>query len=279
MFYRLEPASLEGKYSRSNYIHPLHGLDGEILTEDFPADHPHHRGVYWTWHQVLVAGVRAGDPWLARDFSWSLVEARPTLRAGGLRVTHRWHSPDFASGALPIAEEVAQVVAHPRKGDIRLLDFDIRLTALQPDVRVGGSEDDKGYGGFSVRVRMLEGLEFTAAAGPVRPDRVSMPLGDWVDFSGTFGPASETSGLAVLVHPQSAGYPQPWILRSSSTPSMQNPVWPGREPVQLPFSGDAARLRYRLVLHRGGASSLDLDALYREYVAAHEPPARASPEP
>ena len=46
LFYRLEPTSFDGRYERSNYVHPLYGLDGEVLTEDFPEDHRHHRGVH-----------------------------------------------------------------------------------------------------------------------------------------------------------------------------------------------------------------------------------------
>ena len=40
----------------SCYIHPLYGLDGEVLTDDFPADHLHHRGVFWAWPHVTVDG-------------------------------------------------------------------------------------------------------------------------------------------------------------------------------------------------------------------------------
>src|SRR5688572_15782855 len=29
---------------RAAYIHPLYGLDGELLTDDFPKDHTYHRG-------------------------------------------------------------------------------------------------------------------------------------------------------------------------------------------------------------------------------------------
>ena len=47
MIYQRKHKSLDGKYTRANYIHPLYGLDGEVLTEDFPRDHPHHRGVFW----------------------------------------------------------------------------------------------------------------------------------------------------------------------------------------------------------------------------------------
>ena len=38
----------------SNYVHPLYGLDGEVLTDDFPADHVHHRGLHWAWPHVKV---------------------------------------------------------------------------------------------------------------------------------------------------------------------------------------------------------------------------------
>lgn len=267
LFYQLEPKSMDGRYERSNYIHPLYGLDGEVLTEDFPEDHRHHRGVYWTWHQVFVGDLRAGDPWLARAFSWELEEARALPSGNGLFLRHRWHSPDFGAGKEPILEETAEVVVRPSDGNARLLDFDIRLVPLQDGVRLGGSEDDKGYGGFSVRVAMSEGLEFVSSGGPVEPRRQALDAGDWVDFSADFAANGRPSGVAVIVHPTTAGYPQPWILRSPATPSMQNPVWPGPRPVSLP-RGEETRLRYRIVVHRGRASTVDLDALAADFAAA-----------
>ncbi len=266
LFYRLEPKSMEGNYERSNYIHPLYGLDGEELTEDFPADHRHHRGVYWTWHQVLIGNVRAGDPWLARQFSWRVQSAGILPAGNGLRVTHRWFSPDFLDGDEPILEETAEVVVQPAAAESRSIDFDIRLAPMQEGVRLGGSEDAKGYGGFAVRVKMLEDLQFTAADGPLMPQRLAMQVGDWVDFSADFGGHGHSSGVAVLVHPVATGYPQRWILRGPATPSMQNPVWPGAVPVAVPM-GEEVRLRYRLVLHRGDAASLDLNALHATYAA------------
>ena len=29
----------------SAYLHPIYGLDGEVLTDDFPKDHVYHRGL------------------------------------------------------------------------------------------------------------------------------------------------------------------------------------------------------------------------------------------
>ena len=267
LFYQLSPQSLDGKYERSNYVHPLHGLDGEILTEDFPADHYHHRGVFWTWHQVVIGDVRAGDPWLAQRFSWQVQEEAVLPTGDGVRVVQRWFSPDFAEGGEPILEETAEIRAHPEEDGARLVDFDIRLNALQEGVRLGGSEDAKGYGGFSLRVKLPDDLHFSAAAGVIEPAPLAIDAGDWVDFSGSFGPSpGATSGVAILVHPSSQGYPQRWVLRGPATPSMQNPVWPGAHAVPLDL-GQAVRLRYRLVVHRGDASGVDLGALSQAYAA------------
>src|SRR5258705_1917507 len=34
-------------HKRSTYIHPIYGLDAEVLTDHFPADHVGHRGRYF----------------------------------------------------------------------------------------------------------------------------------------------------------------------------------------------------------------------------------------
>ena len=74
LFYQSEPQSYQGKYERCNYIHPLWGIDGAVLTEDFPSDHLHHRGIFWAWHQVWIDGKRIGDPWETKDFEQYVTE-------------------------------------------------------------------------------------------------------------------------------------------------------------------------------------------------------------
>jgi len=51
--------------ARSTYIHPLYGLDGEVLTDDFPRDHYHHRGLFWAWPHVTL-GAQHHDLWMLR---------------------------------------------------------------------------------------------------------------------------------------------------------------------------------------------------------------------
>ena len=75
LYYQRKTKSLDGEFARAHYIHPLYDLDGRAITEDFPADHRHHRGVFWAWHQVWVGDRKIGDPWTTKDFAWGRAES------------------------------------------------------------------------------------------------------------------------------------------------------------------------------------------------------------
>jgi hypothetical protein len=268
LFYQRRPKSLEGKYTRANYIHPLHGLDGEVLTEDFPADHRHHRGIFWAWHQLYVGDRRLGDSWSLEDFICDVCDVRvvtPDKDSRGLQIEAYWKSPLFTDSEgrqKPFVKESTTILVHRAEGDIRKVDFAIRLLALEDGFRIGGSEKDKAYGGFSTRIRLPDGMQFVGTDGPVEPELTPVEGGPWLDFSGPLGEKNKISGLAILCHKSNPGYPQLWILRRER--AMQNPIWPGRHPVPLSCEKPLT-LRYRLIIHRGDASHMNLDELQAEY--------------
>ena len=114
LFYRTGPNSADGSYERSNYIHPLYGLDGEVLTEDFPEDHLHHRGVFWAWHQVLIGNKNMGDSWECRDFIWDVqeVELQPSDSSLSLISRILWKSSvytDDSGKPAPFVEEQLRI--------------------------------------------------------------------------------------------------------------------------------------------------------------------------
>jgi hypothetical protein len=267
LFYQRAPRSIDGRYERSGYVHPLYDLDGDVLTEDFPKDHLHQRGIYWAWHQVWVGDKRVGDPWAIQNFAWDVYDAQvsdePTGAVSILAQVH-WLSPlwrDDQGKLKPLVREASRIRVHPSTGDLRKVDFQIELLALESGLRIGGSEDEKGYSGFSLRVRLPNDVRFSGRDGVVEPKVEAVAAGPWMDISASFSERG-TSGITVLCHPSSPGFPQPWVIRSSR--SMQNPAWPGRDAVPLPQDKPLA-LRYRLVLHRGPVSSQTADAWQAEY--------------
>ena len=268
MSYQRRHKSINGKFLRANYIHPLYGLDGQILTEDFPTDHPHHRGIFWAWHQVWLGDKKLGDSWATQDFFWDVYDAKILdidSKSRALQVHVLWKSPlwtDADGNKKAFVKETTTIRVHRAQNDIRKIDFEIKLLALEDDMRLGGSEDVKGYGGFSTRIPLPDGLSFTGTGGPVEPTNLSVEAGPWLDFSGDFGNDGNTSGLTILCHNSSPGYPQRWILRRKG--SAQNPVYPGRHPVVMTRNKPVI-LRYRLMIHRGKLNREELDKLQADY--------------
>jgi murein DD-endopeptidase MepM/ murein hydrolase activator NlpD len=273
MSYQRLHKSLNGKFKRATYIHPFYGLDGEILTEDFPKDHPHHRGIFWAWHQVWLGDEKLGDCWAANDFYWDVYDTKVLnvdSKSRALQVGVLWKSPLYtgANGQMkPFVRETTIIRVFGEQNNIRKVDFQISLLALEDTMRLGGSEDAKGYGGFTTRIPLPDGLSFIGTDGPVEPQTPAVEGGPWLDFSGHFGNDNKDSGLAILCHQSNPGFPHKWILRRKG--SAQNPVYPGREPVPLSREKPLV-LRYRLIVHRGNVNDVNLDALQAEY--NREPP-------
>lgn len=269
--YQLATRSLDGRYPRSNYLHPVWNTAGEVITEDFPVDHQHHRGLFWAWHQLAWKGTPLADPWNCENIRWmspesgsgiEWVRTEVTDEQAIIEVVHDWQvpHPTRTSELIRVVRERVQVTTRRRQAETRVLDFLIELEALREGITLGGSNDDKGYGGFSPRIRLAEDVVFRGPGGRVIPQRTAVAAGGWVDVIGTI--EGRLRGVAMMVDPNHPGAPIPWILRASR--SMQNPRWPGREPVRL-TRGDPVRLRYRVVLHDGSLTKEELTVLYQSF--------------
>ncbi|MFN3190155.1 MAG: DUF6807 family protein [Aureliella sp.] len=251
----------EGRWPRNHYIHPLYDLDGNSITEDFPVDHGHHRGIFWTWHQVVIDGKRIGDAWLCKDFQWDVrrFEATRQHRFATLTTEVDWKSPQYIDDqGQPIAfvREKAKIVIHAAQPNFRCVDFDLHIKAIIKGVEIGGSADSKGYGGFSPRIRLEKDFRFTAAGGSIEPTKNAIDAGPWVNI------ANDRTGFAMMSHPQNPEPKHSWILRSRD--SMQNAAYPGRNPIALDPKAPW-HLRYRIVIHRGDLSAESLAKLYEDY--------------
>ena len=254
LFYQRAPKSMKGEFERSNYIHPLYGLDGGILTEDFPEDHLHHRGIFWTWHQNYIGNKSVGDAWAIENFSWDVIDARATATNNSvlLETVVNWKSPlwlDNDGKEKPFVTEKARVEIFAKKENYRVIDYQIEITALEDNFSIGGSEDEKGYSGFSWRIKLPEDAKFEGKNGDVEPTNLAIDAGAWMNISGSLSQQGKKEGVVVISHASNPNHPQPWILRSKS--SMQNAAFPGRERYDIP-KNKPLMLKYRMVVFQGG---------------------------
>lgn len=254
LFYQARTKSMDGEYPRANYIHPLYNVDGTELTEDFPKDHLHHRGIFWTWHQVIIGDKKIGDAWECKDFIWDVTSVSKEQSSEdeiALNVHTLWKSPmwlDHTGNQKAFLKEKAKITVHPAKKNYRVIDFEISLLALEPNLKIGGSDDKKGYGGFSVRMKLPEDIRFTSSDGEVTPTVDPVSAGAWMDVSGSLAADGGNAGIVMICHPDNPMFPEPWILRKKG--SMQNPAYPGRTPVLI-SDKKATVLKYRLVVYTG----------------------------
>ena len=263
LFYQQRPKSLDGKYERAGYVHPLYSLNGEILTEDFPIDHPFHRGIFWAWHQIVINNKQMADGWICENISWKPMEVK--IKKGKenviLQSTMTWNVNLGQNNSKDIIKEHTKITVHKSTGLYRAIDFDIQLFAMTDSLKIGGSDDVKGYGGFCLRLKLPKDISFVSSDTAITPMETAVNAGPWMDFTGSFdGTLMPKTGVAVFCG-QPAADQQSWILRKQA--SMQNIPYPGRTPVTLPKKG--LKLSYRIIIHNGDMSNNDLEKLYKEY--------------
>lgn len=231
---------------RLNYIHPLYAPDGTVLTEDAPADHPHQRGVFWAWHQVRLNGQPVADGWFMTGLTYFVRGQKfqgQTDGSGVLTLDLDWMVSKDGE-LVYVASETTRVTVHPLAKGGRTLDFDTAITPKVDGLSLGGSDDAKGYGGFSIRLVRPDQLTFASQGKPVQPQVGQVSAGSSMGF--TWPVSAGYPAWAVGLACKANGQPvTQWILRREL--SMQNCAFPGRVPVQL-RKGEPLRLQAAIVI-------------------------------
>lgn len=262
------PEGVDARYRRAGYIHPLYSVDGDVLTQDFPSDHYHHRGVFWTWPECTV-GDRRIDVWAldgARPQPQNVEIVRVDAQGAELVFDAYWAFDD--SPTVPQVGERVAITVHPAQGGNRSIDFHITMSNPTQETVTFLGAANKGYGGLCFRPDSArKPMHFTADSGPVEEDQLSFDT-PWADVSFRLDPeAPPQAGVAVFQHPANPGYPHPgWIFRHYS---FLGASWPHEETHAL-APGESFELRYRMFVHRGSAGEANVAEAFAAYTRAME---------
>jgi hypothetical protein len=193
---------------RTDYLHPVYAPNGVVLTDDFPRDHYHHRGISWMWPIVRVDDVQY-DLWSLKGIRQQFVqwtERRIEAASATLGIENGWYVAERR-----VAKEDVQIVAHPVVGGRRDLEFTLRLEALGKPVEFSGEpEDRKGYGGFNFRFAPREQTVIRTESESDAPDSDLRPH-PWAEMAGVF--RGKPAGVRITIDPSNPGYPNGWCLR------------------------------------------------------------------
>jgi hypothetical protein len=263
-------------------FHPVRTPSGEVITSLAPDDHPHHRGIYFGFHDsqffepatrpslsatasLKAATVRRADFW-----GWGVYAPREgrVVQNRDIKLT----KSDAGHAELEIVNDLLiegrnmgsdgyKAVVTERDG-VFIIDLDYHLTP-----RVEYVANKNAFGGFVLQARKDGESAYSTPAGIVtRRDphyaypELDWPSEPWYDYSITVKGSGKALGAAVIDHPSNP----PTLWHNSRTLWMLNPVITALGPVTI--TPDAPlKLRYRIVVHDGLTPTAVLNKLSAEW--------------
>ena len=242
--------------ARSSYVHPLYGLDGEVLTDDFPKDHYHHRGLFWSWPHVRIAGQHY-DLWMLQGIQHRFqrwLEREGDANGATLAVENGWYV-----GERKVVLERVSLRALPSAKNERALDVELTWIPVGEAVTLEGAEG-KSYGGLTLRFAPCTNTVITTPLGQDGQDLTMTHL-PWADLSAKFAGREQTSGAAIFIAPDHPDFPPEWLTRHYGVLCVG---WPGVKAKTFQ-PGEEIRCRYRVWIHRGARDLANINQAYEGY--------------
>ena len=258
--------NIEQSFHRGGYIHPLVTLSGKVVSDDYPANHLHHHGIWWAWTKTEFQG-REPDFWnmgqkkgrgefVSLDQNWS----GPVQ--GGFRARHRFVDLTAPTPVVAMNDtwEVRAYAAAP--GDkYWILDLMSTQTATTSDPL---KLPKYHYGGLGFRGNWgwngKDKCSFLTSEGETDREKGNFTRGRWCDIAGDVD--GQMAGIAILSHPKNFGAPQPMRLHPTEPFFCFAPQQLGDMEItpEKPYVS-----RYRFVVHDGAMDKATIDRLWNDF--------------
>lgn len=256
------PEGIDPVYGRSGHIHPVWTPSGQIVSDEFPPDHPHQDGIFLAYVKTEFEG-RQPDFWNLRGRT-GFVRCEEVISqyngsvCGGFRVRH------------------AHVDASVPDEKIALNEFwDVRVWQLSGDrgwrfvitSTIACATDSPlvlpqfHYGGMAFRgARSWVGDDafFSTADGKTRAagNHSRVP---WLDLSGKTG--DRLSGLTVFTDPANFRFPEPARLHPTMPYFVYTPSFLGDWSLE---PGRPHVSRYHFHVHDGALEAAAAERIWHE---------------
>lgn len=263
------PAGYDPAFKRGGYIYPVLTPSGKNVTDDYPANHKHHHGIWAPWTKTEFEGRRP-------DF-WNMGDKTGTVEpvdcgaefggpvCGGFVAHHRQVDLRATPAPKDVLTEAWRVVAYRAAsiGGKPFYEFDLDITQTCASAspltlekyRYGGL----GYRGPKEWDHGKDKCDVLTSEGRTR-ENGNETRGRWVRYSGTLD--GKPASIAIFNAPDDFRFPQPMRIFPDQpffcyAPEQLGPfqIVPGKPFVQ----------RYRVVVADGVLGAGELNQLWNDY--------------
>ena len=262
------PESLDDRYKRGGYIHPVFSPEGVELTSHLNVGHhPHHLGIWSAWTSTEFQG-RTPDFWNFHDNPGN-VEASDSLAdkwdgpvQAGFRSHHQFidYSARDAEPVVALNEEWdVRVYRVSEQADYFMFDLTITQTA-----NIGNPLHlpEYHYGGLGFRGHAdwdnPENVSFLTSSGSGREGNATRV--HWSHIGGLAD--GQLAGLTMMGHPENFRHPQPIRIHPEIPYFNFAPTQLGEMSIE---PGTPYIARYRFITYDGEPDPEELDRLWRDY--------------
>ena len=253
------------------YFHPLATVDGKVLTAFQPADHPWHRGLWWSWKFINGVNYWEEDSHTHQSDGINELTGVAVKPGADFSATAELRFSYHLPGTAPIMTEVRKLaVGRPDEAGQYGIDWTsvftagaarVKLDRTPPADQQGGSPFG-GYAGLSLRFPPdLKGWAYRTSEGKPGTAEAHGQPARWVDFSGL------GAGISVFDHPGNPRHPSPWYVFYSQALIYFSPALLFHDPLEL-AAHQSLKLRYRILVHSRAVTKEQIEADWRHFSAA-----------
>ncbi len=217
------------------YVHPLALTDGTVLTSLHPADHPHHRALWFSWKDIDGLNYWRERPETGRAEGITEIQNVDVKRDADFSAEITMDLEYFPYGGETILTEQRTVYfSRPDDNGNYYLDWVSEFTAGEDEIILErtplaheeGGRPHGGYGGFSLRLAQdLENIQFFGSETGLSDeesdnDEMTENLhgnyARWVKIQGV-STTGNKAAIIMMGHPQNLNAPEPWWINEDDS--------------------------------------------------------------
>lgn len=242
-----------------SYFHPIYAPDGQIVTADSPPGEVHHRGLCISWGNVNginfwaeeVVGPEVRGRIVHKEFVY-LKEYDDYIE---LTEKCDWLAPDDKK----FLDETRLIRIHAPKPTVRILDIGFELCAKNMDIVMGTPPP---YHGLCYRASDMQDRKITNSEGCVEGRNAMGVRARWADLSGTLD--GKAVGVTIFDNPENPRFPTKFFTMDNAFGFISTSF--AYDESYIIKAGDSLKLKHRVLIHSGDASSFDIENEYKGYI-------------